>query len=147
MSINSQRVTYIEEHPNLSANEIIENWKGTELGIKRQTGLELVRSIRHIKPEPIKEREKYIPTKYRLPVIELPETPEGTYQIAKVIDNKTGEKYFIKFQNQKSLTRQFNILAQRYGFDRNKVTVSISPKEYTYTPFIAPEIADEIARI
>lgn len=150
MSITQQRVSYIEENEYLSANEIIENWKGTKYALRRQDALHLIRITRGIKPKTPKERKKYIPIKYRKlekprmqPEIELPEQPEGTYRIATL--KHGSDKYFIKFQNERSLTKQINIISQKYGFLFSDATLEISPKEYSYTPFIDYEYAKEFA--
>lgn len=151
MSITQQRVSYIEQHQELSANQIVENWKGSDLSLRRQDALHLIRITRGIRPKPKKERLKHIPIKYRpkpefrQPTIELPAPPEGTYKIATLKNKKTNEKYFIKFTNPQSLQRQINTISQKYGFLFSDASLEISPKEYTYTPFIDYEYAKEFA--
>ena len=155
MSLAQKRLTYIEENKNLSANQILINWKGSELSLRRQDGLSLIRITRGIKPKTRAQRIKNIPTKYlktskrltttKQPIIELPTPPEGTYKIATLKNKKTNEKYFIKFQNQQSLQRQINLISQKYGFLFSDSSLEISSKEYTYTPFIDYEYAKEFA--
>lgn len=143
VSLTSERVSYIEQHQNLSANQIVDNWKGTKYALRRKDALTLIRITRELPLKPQKERVKYVPIKYKQPEIEFPEEPEGTYKIATL--KHGSEKYFIKFQNQKSLQRQINIISQKYGFIFSDATLEISPKEYTYTPFIDYEYAKEFS--
>lgn len=154
MTLAQQRLSYIEENENLSANQILVNWKGSDLALRRQEGLNLIRITRGYKAKTRSERIKNIPTKYKTkperlvrqqPQIELPTPPEGTYKIATLKNKVTNEKYFIKFQNNQSLQRQINLISQKYGFLFSDASLEISPKEYTYTPFIDYEFAKEFA--
>lgn len=146
MSITEERISYIKEHKNLSANQIIENWKGSELAIKRKDGLKL---IRETKGKRVKfNRKKYTPIKYRIVPselkkkkgkIQLPSYPEKDgYYVAKIEVKRgvnKGQKYFIAYQDRKNFIDQRDKILNSYGHNYRDISVTFHGfKEYK--PFV-----------
>lgn len=150
---NSELRSFINENPKLSGNKIYEKIKGTDLAIRKKDFYKVYRQERKIRIKPKSERESNIPKIYREkelkikkqkdkmkePKIELPEVPEGTYKVAKLVNSKTGNTYYIKFSTDKAFNKQLSkLIAKGYA---NKVTdfkMKIS-KSKNYKSFIAPE--------
>lgn len=148
MTITEDRIKYIRQNDDLTANEIIENWKGSNLAIRRKDGLKLIRETRHIKPKP--NRKKYIPTKYKIavsdviekPKIELPEYPEKHgYNLSRVTVTKgvdKGKKYFIAWKDSDHFNEQYEKILSSYGHNLENTKVKHFGFK-AYEPFIAPE--------
>jgi len=132
LNIVQERINYIEDNPDKSGNEIIESWKNTPFAIRRKDSFKLIRETRNQKP--LKNRKKYIPTKYLIeptqqqPEIELPKYPEKDgYNVAKIEITKgvdKGKKYFIYYQDEKHFEEQKEKILSSYGHNFNDITVS-----------------------
>lgn len=148
MTTTEDRIKFIRQNENLSANQIIEQWKGSELAIKRKDGLKLIRETRHIKVK--RNRKKYIPIKYRKPVsdviekpvIELPKYPEKHgYNLTRITVTKgvdTGKKYFIAWKDSEHFNEQYEKILSSYGHSLENTEIKHFGFK-AYEPFIAPE--------
>lgn len=156
MSINQERINYIKSHQDLSASQIIDNWKGSDLAIRRKDGFKLIRQERHIKPLP--NRKKYTPKKYVFPVIEppkrriiqkegqptieLPAYPEKHgYYVAKIKVKRgadKGKKYFVAFQHNEDFIEQRDKILSSYGHNYRDISVTFHGF-HGYKPFISPD--------
>ena len=144
-----QRKRYIRINPDLSANKIIKRFKKTDKKLKRTDGLKLVREVRKTPKRYVSEdyillkdkKQKQIDkqkSKYKDVKIELPETPEGTYKIAKVV-TKDKKKYFIKYSSPEAYKKQLDKLIQS-GYGANVLDFKITfSKPINYKPFIASD--------
>ena len=142
MSEYDKRVSFIKSGlaEGKSKNQVYQEMKHSEIGMRKQDFYVLSHKIEGTKRKSKTERTSNIPLKYALkkPEIELPPLPSGTYRIAKLKNKRTGEKYFIKFTNKEHFDEQAGIIMTKYNVSMQDFKLNVS-KEYTYTPFIAPD--------
>jgi len=99
----------IKNNPTLSGNKIYEQSKKKGFSIQKSKFYELVREVRDL-PEPTEEKkEKSIPIKYKLPILDRIPIPKkrGYYGIVEVIDKDDDVSYWIKYKTKKGLKKQF----------------------------------------
>ena len=122
-----KNVKLIESNPGMTGNELYKEAKRQGFGIKKTDFYSILRTIRKL-PEPtLKEKEKFTPIKYRKPlkpisiINDLPiPKKDGAYGIVE-IEADDDKSFWIKYENKKSLNKQFDTLKRRYKIKVNKI--------------------------
>lgn len=99
---------YIEENPNISGNQLLNDLKGTKYSIRKKDFYKIYRETKNIPSQ--SDTSKYIPKKYR----KKPVTSETT-----ITEDEISTRYEFE-QNYKPFYEALRMLVTRKGFPQNK---------------------------
>lgn len=122
-----KNVKLIESNPGMSGNELYKQARQQGFGIKKTDFYDILRTVRKL-PEPsLEKKRESTPIRYRKPIkpisiiddLPIPKKV-GAYGIVE-IEVDDDKSFWIKYENKKSLNKQFDRLKRRYKIKVSKI--------------------------